>query len=266
LYVSKSFDLNRRTQNPKLVSMLRLKGKVSNLVNGKIDTNGFTLVEVLIAVFIFAIILSTIFTTYTGAFRIMDQTEAQTDIYAMARTTLERMIEDLESVYVIPGANNKKTTADTQGADLFVGEEKEINGRTFDSLRFLSMAHLSFSDTEVDPGATRISYYAVKNDRETGATLFRSDTPEFDEAPEEGSGGLPLCEGLSSVDFTYYSSDGEAHERWDSTSEKFSGNLPVMVFVSLEFVNKADPGSPIRFSTGVSLPIAGKMHEKAPQR
>ncbi len=40
-------------------------------------TSGFTLVEVLITVFIFAIVLSTIFATYTGSFRIMDQTESQ---------------------------------------------------------------------------------------------------------------------------------------------------------------------------------------------
>jgi len=235
-------------------------------MNGRIDAGGFTLVEILIAVFILAIILSTIFTTYTGAFRIMDQTEAQTDIYAMARTTLERMIEDLESVYAIPGTTKKKTNDAAQGTNFFVGEEKEINGRSFDSLRFLSMAHLGFSDTEVDPGPTRIAYYAVQSDRKAGATLFRSDTPEFDKAPEEGSGGLPLCEGLSSVDFTYYSSDGEAHERWDSSGEEFAGNLPAMVLISMEFINKTDPESPVKFSTGVSLPIAGEMNEKTPQR
>ena len=235
--------------------------KTGNLSN----SSGFTLVEILIAIFIFAIILSTIFTTYTGAFRVMDQTESQAGIYAMARTALERMIEDLESVYVIPGAYTKKTEADTQGSDLFIGEKKEINGRPFDTLRFLSRAHIGFNDTEPDSGVTRIAYYAVESDQENGATLFRSDTPEFEEEPEEGSGGVPLCEGLSSVDLTYYSGDGKPHERWDSTKEEFDGNLPVMVLISLEFVNKTDPESPIRFSTGVSLPMAGEMYERAPK-
>lgn len=229
-------------------------------------TSGFTLVEVLITVFIFAIVLSTIFTTYTASFRIMDQTESQAEIYAMARVTLERMIEDLGSVYVFPETAAKKTTPGPLRPDRFIGEKKEINDNPFGTLRFLSRAHIGFNDTETDPGVSRIVYYAVENDQENSITLFRSDTPEFDEEPEEDSDGLPLCEGLSSVDFTYYGEDGTPHEQWDSTSQEFGGKLPVMILITLEFVNEADPESPIKFTTGVSLPMAGEMNDKNPQK
>ncbi len=66
------------------------------------NSPGFTLLEILIAMFIFAIVLSTIYTSYTGTFRILDETKEQTDIYRMARIALERMHEDLESVYALP--------------------------------------------------------------------------------------------------------------------------------------------------------------------
>ncbi len=64
-----------------------------------ISRKGFTLLEILIAMFIFGVVLTTIFTSYTGTFRIIDETESQTDIYAMARTVMIRMQEDLESVH-----------------------------------------------------------------------------------------------------------------------------------------------------------------------
>ncbi|MFH1241685.1 MAG: prepilin-type N-terminal cleavage/methylation domain-containing protein [Pseudomonadota bacterium] len=231
-----------------------------------LNTEGFTLVEILIAVFIFAVILTTIFTTYTGAFRIMEQTESQAGIYAMARTALERMIEDLESIYVIPRTTTNKTDGDTRLPDLFVGEEKEIGGRPFASLRFLSTAHISFQGGAQVSAATRIAYYVVQSEGENGASLFRSDTPELEEGPEEGSGGVPLCEGLSAVDFTYYGADGTPHKNWDSADLASDAKLPVMVFISLEFLNKADPDSPIRFRTGVSLPMGREIYGKTPQR
>ena len=49
---------------------------------------GFTLLEVLIALFIFAIVISTIFASYTGTFRIINETEYQADNYGMARIAL----------------------------------------------------------------------------------------------------------------------------------------------------------------------------------
>ena len=63
------------------------------------DRSGFTLLEILLALFIFTIVLSFIYTSYTGTFRIVDETEYQADIYRMARIAIERIYEDLESVY-----------------------------------------------------------------------------------------------------------------------------------------------------------------------
>ena len=63
------------------------------------DTRGFTLFEILIAMFIFGVVVSTIFTSYTGTFKIIEETESQADIYAMARVAMARLQEDLESVH-----------------------------------------------------------------------------------------------------------------------------------------------------------------------
>jgi general secretion pathway protein J len=218
---------------------------------------GFTLLEILIAMFIFAVVLSTIYTSYTGTFRIVDETESQADIYAMARVALERMQEDLESVYIpLKGEKSPELdegqAADEEGA--FVGEDNEIEGRSTDSLRFISRAHLVFS--EEASGTAEIAYYVEEDNEGEGFILYRTDTPASEEKSEEGTGGLVLCDSLVSVNFTYHDDDGEVYENWDSTSDEFRDRIPRMVSIKLEFKNSADPEAPFKFLTRVALPVS----------
>jgi len=64
------------------------------------NPKGFTLFELLVAIVIFALVLSTIYASATGTFRVVGETESRAEIYRMARIAMERMLEDLESVYV----------------------------------------------------------------------------------------------------------------------------------------------------------------------
>ena len=217
---------------------------------------GFTLLEIFIAMFIFAVVLSTIYTSYTGTFRIVDETESQADIYAMARVALERMQEDLESVY-IPLKGEKSPELDEGQADdeegAFVGEDNEIEGRSTDSLRFISRAHLVFS--EEASGTAEIAYDVKEENEGEGFVLYRTDTPAFQEKPEEGTGGLVLCDSLVSLNLTYYDDKGEVHDNWNSTSYEFKDKIPKMVSIKLEFKNSADIEAPFTFMTSVALPM-----------
>ncbi|MEA2038961.1 MAG: prepilin-type N-terminal cleavage/methylation domain-containing protein, partial [Thermodesulfobacteriota bacterium] len=225
---------------------------------------GFTLLEILIALFIFAIVLSTIFASYTGTFRIINETESQADIYGMARIALERIQEDLESAYFFrESEDSKKGTAILSYQ--FVGEHTEIQGRSADTLSFVSRAHLVFGGEDEYSGTAAIAYYVRKTDEKKSLSLYRSDTPYFLEPPEQGTGGLILCDGLLSVSFTYYDADGVPYDNWDSTSEEFKDRLPVMVSVLLEFMNKADTETPFKFISGVAIPMAKGSYGKASQ-
>jgi len=77
------------------------------------ENSGFTLLEILIAIFIFAVVMTTIFTSYTGTFRVVDETESQAEIYQMAGIAMERMLEDLESIYIPTTEGNPKSGEDT---------------------------------------------------------------------------------------------------------------------------------------------------------
>ena len=230
-----------------------------NLVN-LIGQRGFTLLEILIAIFIFAVVLTTIFTSYTGTFRIIDETESQADIYAMARIVLSRIQEDLESIHFKEAKTSEPEGSSPQPA-MFLGEDNEIEGRDADSLRFLSRARLIFNEEDENPGIARIRYYVSENEEGNDLVLYRSDTPELEEPSEEGTGGLILCDGLFSINVSYYDADDEPHEHWDSSGDEFKNQLPNMVSILLEFVNDENPEKPHKFTTSVALPLAGGKNE-----
>jgi general secretion pathway protein J len=183
--------------------------------------SGFTLIEILIAIFIFSVVLTTIYTSYTGTFRVIDETESQAKTYRMARIAMERILEDLESVYIPEREEYTKS-----------GEEQDL-------------------------GAAEIGYYVKENGEGEDFALYRIDRPVFEEAfpSEEETGGFVLCERLVSVNFTYYEENDKVVENWDSASDALKDKIPKMVSISLEFVNSADPETPFRFMTSVALPI-----------
>lgn len=224
----------------------------------RINKKGFTLLEILIAMFILAIVLSIIFTSYTGTLRIINDTESQAYIYEMARIALERIQEDLQSAYFSKKANASKSEAN-KGTQ-FIGKDADIKGINADTLQFFSKAHIVLNDEDLDAGIAEISYYVKENEEGEGLVLFRSDTSEFEEKPEEGTGGTILCDDLFSVNFTYYDADSNEHSNWDSTKEEFKDRLPAMVLIELSFRSKSHPEQPSKFITGVALPMARDLY------
>jgi general secretion pathway protein J len=214
--------------------------------------NGFTLLEILLAIFILATVLSTVFASYTGTLRMVSETESQADVYLMARIAFERILEDLESFYLPEQSETSE-----------IGEEEQPFEFTTTSLRFPSRAHVVFSEEDQPWRATEISYEVREGDDGEGMILYRRERPQGreEEASEEGGGGLPLCEKLWTEDpvkFSYYDAEGEETENWDSSSEDA---VPRGVSVALQFINPSDPETPLKFATSVALQARGARPE-----
>jgi general secretion pathway protein J len=227
-------------------------------------SEGFTLLEVLIAMFIFSVVLTTLYTAYTGTFRNIERTESQADLYQMARIVLERMTEDLESVYMVSQKEPSDDEEETDQPARFVGTMSEIEGRRMDGLRFASKAHIFFDVEEPYAGTAEIVYYVKENSEEEGRfILYRSDKANFGQSEEEGTGGWILCDSLHAIQFTYYDEEGGAHDVWDSTEETFKDKLPSGVSIILELANRTDPEATVKFMTGVTLPMSRGEYEEA---
>jgi general secretion pathway protein J len=225
---------------------------------------GFTLLEILLAFFIFSLVLTTLYTAYSGTFRNIDQAESQSASYQMARIALERMIEDLESTYFAPLVEDQEPIEESLWPTEFVGKSDEIDGRSADTLRFFSTAHLVFDEEDKETGIAQITYTVREREEEeeTGFDLYRSDRSGLEQEEEE-DGGLILCEGIYAIDLIYYDDRDRAHENWDSSEMEEKGRLPVRISIVLELVNKANPEAPLKFVTGVALPMAKGTYENA---
>lgn len=226
--------------------------------------------EILIAIFILAVVLSMVYTAYTGTFRNIQETESRADVYQMARVALERMVEDLESAYLSPQTPSEELgeTKEEESARLiqFLGEPTEIEGRRADTLRFFSTTHLALEEEDEGQPATEILYTVAEGAEGEGFALTRSDTPTFMGAAGEETIGSMLCDGLYSVSFTYYDEEGEEYDRWDSGEEAFKGRLPMRVSILLVFIDKSDPEAPLMFQTGVALPMGRGAYGETAER
>ncbi len=207
---------------------------------------GFTLIEILIAVFILGIVLSTVYASYTGTFRTIRATETDAELYGMARTVLERMTRDLEAV------------APWKGAFTFTAKPYYLGNREFTRLIFRSTAHIAFSEKEEAAGFAVIEYGIEEGTEKAGYILSRSDSLYRDPGKEVApTGGFLLCDRIETLTYRFFNSTGKESSTWDNgDDEAQKKKAPVMIEIRLGLVNEKDREHPYPFVTRVRLPLA----------
>ena len=120
------------------------------------SARGFTLLEIMIAIFILGVVLTTIYAAYTGTLRVIKDIEDESLIYKMARTTLDRMTRDLTSLQRFDGKFFLRS------------ERKGIGVSEFGFLTFWSASHLVFERDEQSGAPASIS---------TASAPIRPDAP-----------------------------------------------------------------------------------------
>jgi len=207
---------------------------------------GFTLLEILIAISIFAMVIALAYSSYNATFHIINSAESQTETYSKARIAMERIRGDLESFY--PGKEI-----------LFKGKQETLGNHRADTLQFLSTAHIRLHPDSAPRGPVLI-HYQVKEDPDSDTLLlFRSTQPVTDQLEEEDiqTGALLLCDNLLEVAFDYQNKDGENMEGWGKEEEE-ALTLPDLITISLRFNDTREESNGTLFQTGIRLPATTK--------
>ena len=208
---------------------------------------GFTLLEILMAIAIFAIVISMAYGSYNATFHIINGAGAQAEIYSKARTAMERIQEDLESFF--PGEHME-----------FTGTSESTGGYRADTLRFTSTAQIRLYPNQAPRGDT-IIHYQAQTDPETGTLLlYRSELPVLPgtsdtETKDDDDLGLLLCDQLLEVAFDYRNADGQDVEDWgDGEATTTSASLPERITITLRFADGQEETKGTLFKTALTLP------------
>jgi prepilin-type N-terminal cleavage/methylation domain-containing protein len=213
---------------------------------------GFTLLEVLTAIMIAAVVFSTLFASYGITLKTIEGSEALSVIYESARVGLERMIEDLEGAYA-PALKEGVSKAQALADEAFVGEEIIEEGRRTDKISFFSITASCLDASTCMPAPARISYEARKEGE--AFTLYRGEAPLLG---RRQVGMLPLIKGLYSVEFSYRDDAGRVSRSWDSPTP------PALVTINLTFRHRVEED--VVFFASAAIPTARYRNEKPPKQ
>ncbi len=218
---------------------------------------GFTLLEIMISILIFAIVVTTVFGSYNFVLSNSATIDKAISSYKMGQNCLNRMIVDLESIHVcLPPVYSPPDFDDPPDPYRIVGDISDTDGAAFSKLRFTSLAHVPFQH-EPQSKIPEIVYY-VQARGENDFALRRADNICSDKPFEKKSDPV-LCENVKSLTFIYYDQEGAKYENWDSDLEQFGHATPAAIGIKLEIGNDADSQL---FKTMVALPV----HRKKPTR
>jgi prepilin-type N-terminal cleavage/methylation domain-containing protein len=220
--------------------------------------SGFTLIEILIAIFILGVVLSTVYAAYTGTYRIIKISEYDSDIYSMGRMTLQRMLQDFSAI----GPYNGKFE--------FVSKQSDRGSQAFPKLVFTSTVNLDLGNQENPAGVSTIDYYVEEGREKEGFALMRVENFHreklLDEQTDLKKGAFPLCDKLHSLNFKFYDISGKESETWDSAtgSESQKNRAPAVIAVELNLINPDNRDNPFKFMTKIYLPVNQVDRENMP--
>lgn len=205
--------------------------------------------EILVAIFIFALLITTIFGSFRVVFSSVDAVGGDVAIYGSARTCLGRMAADLSALYVSDYPRYAKPEFnDPEDAYRLVGDATDLAGSQFGRLQFVSLAHLPIN-RDSRQGVARIVYYADQRDDES-LVLRRADHlypfPEFEESMDDPI----LCDRLLALEFAYIDAEGETVDQWNSESADTDYATPRSIEIRLTV---GQPSRPLTFSTRIPL-------------
>ena len=216
------------------------------------NRHGFTLIEILAAMFILFLLITTLF----GSFRVLSTSNSTLGSgnleYEMAQGCLTRIVTDIETIHVnLPPSYKQPETGEPPDPYRVEGESSYAGGNSFSRVRFTSLSHVSFSRQQQREGVAEIVYYVTARD-DGEYVLRRSDRLYPYEAFEERETDPIVCRNVQDFSVTYYDNEGKDSETWDSEASEFNFSTPR----SMEIVLKiGEEESPILFSTRVNIPV-----------
>jgi type II secretion system protein J len=199
--------------------------------------NGFTLLEVLIAMSILAVIMTIIFTSFSTAGRNVEQAEAVRDSTDLARTLIARLSTDIENAYVkamnVPTIFSGKKVLPESGND-------EIR---HDELYLTTLTNWRRPDSK-EMDLLEVGYYFRQKMDGTGFVLMRREKRELsrDVPALEGGVEYELTDRVRSLRYRYFYSTAVFDEWTNTTSAPGAVEIALVLDDGSSYVTRVSAG------------------------
>lgn len=218
---------------------------------------GFTLIEVLIAVTILAMISTLILSSFSALQKSKEGVRRVSDRYRQGRMALSRISRELQSAYISKHLPVDPNLAVVRTA--FIGQPDSPAAR----VDFNAFVHRRLDRDARESDQLEVSYYGLENPHEEGLMdLVRRHNPRLDLDPEKGGRLQVLATDIDLFDLEYLDPmTGLWTDEWDSREAiKQQDRIPLQVKVTL-ILNGGTRASEdhaqgtLTFATKVGLPI-----------
>jgi len=213
------------------------------------NNKGFTLLEVLIAVFILALMAMMIWQITNNSYRGTEKASQYDDIYQYGRVALSKLEADLSQAFLPGPTGIPPIETSFKGEDQ--GDSDTANFISFSNVRMIKDEKVS---DQIEVG------YSISNCPDTEekiGCLMRRTSAVIDKDVKEGGKSYPIAEGIKSFNLEYY--DAVKQEwvgSWSSEDPANPNKLPRAVKIALSFNDPKKEGEEITFSTAVMIPLS----------
>jgi len=207
--------------------------------------SGFTLMEVIIALTITAIISAMIYGSFSRTFDSREFVLQAQERYQTVRAALERMSREISMAFIYDCRELDTPTGEHRYRTLF---KVEREGK-IDHMIFSSFSHLRLFRDAHESDQNILAYFGEPDSEDSSKTnLMRREKTRIDEEPEEGGKAFVLCPHIEELRFELWDETKEDWvDEWDCSQVEQLNRLPNMVRITLSVIDEY--GEEIPFTT-----------------
>ena len=215
--------------------------------------DGFTLVEVMVALVIFSFVMVMLFSSFNAFISTGQSIADGVDYNERARDAFRRILDDLTEIYVPdPKIISIQNSVDDQKGDAFqmTGSEDSVGGETFSSFEFAVLSGIQ-TGRRRPSGVVRVTYYVRKNDQDL-FDLCRAEWPIGSDRETNSCSDPVVAENISRFTIDFVDAKGNEHQAWDADTDSDGAATPCIVNVGLTLNGENKEKV---FETAVVLPL-----------
>jgi general secretion pathway protein J len=219
--------------------------------------DGFTLIEVMVAVSILALVTTLTWGSFKGTFQTKSQIEAQAGRYRTVRLGLERLARELSMAYV----SQNEDTSQAERRTRMIGKHHG----DIDEITFSYFGHQRLYQDSNEADTALVSYYQARDRDDSRKTnLMRRETRRLSyyKIDEQAGEADIVCDDIVKLKLDYYDALKKTWlEEWVTTSiDGQADRLPAKIKITLTV--RDERGREVPFQTEVRLAMTEPLNNQ----